>query len=118
MFYAKEKGWIQKEVLPAIAIESMGSLLPLLITPIKYNYLNLYAFSQSEPYNDELKSLHVNAPNLKQYIGKNIIDIENKINFYRNEHFSTISGSEIIAYDDVENNLVLILKNFIKFKKI
>lgn len=116
MFYAKEKGWIQKEVLPAMAADSLGSVLPLLITPLKYGFENLYAISDSEPYSDEMTSLHKCAPNLKKYVGNTKVnDIEDKIKFLPNEHFTGNEDSMIVSYDDTENNLILLLKNYIKY---
>ena len=115
MFYAKEKGLLQNKVLPAIASETIGYELPLLITPLKYGFNNIYAFSEKEPYEDELVSLHKASPNLKIYYNNKAMDIEEKVTFLANEHFAENKDNMIIAYDDIENNLILILKNYIKY---
>lgn len=116
MFYAKDKGWIQNVVLPAVASDALGPTLSLLVTPLKYNFNNLYAFSSAEPYNDELSALHINKLNLKSYVGnKNVNEVEDKIKFYSNEHFVDNDENMVISYDDTENNLVLILNNYLKY---
>ena len=115
MFYAKEKGLLQNKILPAMASDSIGSELPLLITPLKYGFDNVYAFSEKEPYEDELIALHKSSPNLKTYYNNRVIDVEEKVTFLSNEHFAENKDNMIVAYDDAENNLILLLKNYIKY---
>ena len=115
MFYAKEKGMLQNKILPAMASDSIGTELPLLITPPKYGFDNIYAFSEKEPYEDELIALHKTSPNLKTYYNNVSIDIEEKVKYLYNEHFAENKDNMIIAYDDTENNLILLLKNYIKY---
>lgn len=115
MIYAKDKGSIQKNILPAVAKVAIGDELPLLIPAVKYDFHNLYAFSAVEPYDDEMRMLHVNIPNLKIYLENKILNVENDIQFFMNEHFVDNDDSMVVVYDDSENNLVLILKNYLKY---
>lgn len=117
MFYAKEKGMLQKKILPAMATDSIGAELPLLITPFKYGFENIFAFSEKEPYEDEMIALHKAAPFLKTYFSNKIYYVEEKITFLSNEHYAENKDSMIVAYDDTENNLILLLKNYIKYAK-
>ena len=116
LLFAKDKGWLQKEILPAVAQNALGAVLPLLVTPIKYGFDSLHAFSSLEPYRDEKKALQKFAPNLKSYTNNSeVLDITDKIEFLQNEHFAENMDNMVISYDDAENNLVLILNNYIKY---
>ena len=116
-FFKVEKGWMQLNVLPNFANQYLGNLIPIALPCFKYNNKAINIISPNSSYQDQLISLQKSKNILKNYLEKDIVNINELINISSNENFLKIDDKSVLIVEDDINNVALILQNFLKYNK-
>lgn len=116
-FFKSEVGWLQLNVLPNFANQYLGNLIPIALPCFKYNNKTINIISPNSPYHDQLISLQKSKNILRNYLEKDIVNINELINISSNENFLKINENLVLIVEDDINNVALILLNYLKYNK-
>lgn len=116
-FWSTEKGWLQSAILPGFAAQYLGQLIPLAIPAFKFDIQHVDIVSASQSFADQMLSLQTAQKPLNKYIGKDIVNISEAINFSENENFLTLNDNSVVVVGDTGNNAALVLRNWLKYAK-
>ena len=116
-FWATEKGWFQSAILPGFAARYLGQLVPLAIPGFKYKIKHVDVISKGQSFVDQLLSLQMAQPQLKKYLAKDIVNLDESITFSESENFIKLDENALVIVGDSNNNAPLVLLNWSKYAK-
>ena len=116
-FWSTEKGWYQSAILPGFASQYLGQLIPLAVPAFKFGIQHVDVISPAQSFTDQMQSLQMAQPLLKNYMGKDIVNIDEAISFAENENFITLQDNSVVVVGDNGNNAALVLLNWLKYAK-
>lgn len=116
-FFKTESGWLQLNLLPNFANQYLGQLIPIAIPSFKYNIKKVDVVASKQPYRDQMLSLQTSQLLMEKYLERDIVNIDEGINFVDNENFLEVSDKTVVVVGDTCNNASLVVLNWLKYIK-